>query len=175
MIRSLAAAALVSASALVACDDAPALPPADTSAPDTSVQQDTATAEDTQTADSDGPDPSCTVEPTLSSLKANYFATSCSFSGCHGSRGASADLDLASDGLHARLIEVAADDGNARGRGKKLVVAGDPDASFLYQKVSGTHQRDEGFLMPDGADAPVDPGCRIFMLRKWIADGALDN
>lgn len=174
MIRPLAVAAIVSSAAFVACDDPPALPPADTSAPDTSVQ-DTSTAEDTQTADSDGPDPDCTVEPKLSSLKANYFATSCSFSGCHGSRGPSADLDLSSDGLHGRLIDVLADDTNARGRGKRLVIAGDPDASFLYQKVSGTHQRDEGFLMPDGADSPVDPGCRVFMLRKWIEDGALDN
>jgi hypothetical protein len=175
MIRPLAAtAAILSSTALVACDDAPALPPADTSTPDTAVQ-DTATAEDTQTTDSEGPDPGCTVEAKLSSLKANYFATSCAFSGCHGSRGASADLDLASDGLHGRLIDVLADDGNARGRGKRLVVAGDPDNSFLYQKVAGLHQRDEGFLMPDGADSPVDPGCRIFMLRKWIADGALDN
>jgi hypothetical protein len=170
--------------AMAACDDAPALPPADTNnnptdtsvGTDTAVGEDTAVAEDTATADTGepGPDPNCNLEPKLSSLASGYFASGCAFSGCHGSSPA-AGLDLRASGLHARLVGVAADNRNAAGRGKKLVVAGDPANSFLLQKVDGTHQRDEGFLMPDGAESPVDPGCRIFMLRKWIADGALDN
>lgn len=157
------------------CDDAPALPPKaeDTTIVDTSTGD--ATLEDLVEADVDGPSPGCTIEATLTSLKTSYFKTGCTFSGCHGTSRPSAGLDLSSDGLHARLINVSADDSNANARGKKLVVPGDAENSFLYQKVAATHERDEGFLMPDGADTPVDVGCRIYQLRKWIDDGALDN
>jgi len=164
----------LSVASFAGCDGPPPLPPkgADTGADTTT--DDAIVGQDLVTNDTDGPTPGCTVEPTLTSLKNSYFKTSCGFSGCHGAR-PSAGLELLATGLHGRLVDVAATDAKAGGRGKKLVVAGDAASSFLYQKVFNTHARDEGFLMPDGADTPVDAGCRIFMLRKWINDGALDN
>jgi hypothetical protein len=174
---------------VVACDDAPPLPPAgggaedvavlaDSEAPaDTAADDDaTAPAEDAAAPDvtAPEPDPDCTLTPSLSALATGYFATGCAFSGCHGA-GPAGGLDLRAEGLHARLVGVSAVEADAARRGKKLVVAGDPAASFLLQKVDGTHGADEGDLMPLGVDTPVSPGCRVFMLRAWIAAGALDN
>lgn len=129
--------------------------------------------------DSDGgvdPD-ACSVEPTLSSIHAEAFVPGCVFdSGCHNQQDMEGDLDLESvAGLHARLVGALAADENARGRGKVLVVAGDPDNSFLLQKLEGRHASDEGELMPDGADEPIDSECRIAQIRAWIAAGAPDN
>lgn len=133
---------------------------------------DTLPSVDAQDAEIAEPDPGCNVEPSLSSISSKYFAVGCV--ACHGAR-ADGGLDLRGDGLHGRLVGVLAANRTARDRGKLLVVGGDPGNSFLLQKVTGDHARDEGRLMPDRATEPVDPGCWIFMLRKWIADGALDN
>ncbi|TNF25578.1 MAG: hypothetical protein EP329_22870 [Deltaproteobacteria bacterium] len=118
---------------------------------------------------------SCELEPSLSALQSGYFAAGCTFSGCHDARTAKGGLDLASPGLHARLVDIAVQDDNAAARGKRLVVAGDPDASFIVQKVEGAQESDEGSLMPEGADEPISPECRIATLREWIANGANDD
>ena len=117
----------------------------------------------------------CDVEPTLSSLTANYFITSCTFSGCHDTRSAEGGLNFEVADVYASLVSVPAEDEKAGPRGKLRVVPGDPDASFIVQKVEGTMARDEGNWMPDGTDEPIDPECRIKQLRQWIADGALAN
>lgn len=190
-LKSLSVAGIVSATFLSmfasGCDDSPELPPRDVGADtstgsdmstgdDTAMFEDTATGEDTASGDigEPGPDPNCTIEPKLSSLSSNYFSGSCT--ACHGA-GAQGGLDLRATGLHARLVGVMPANPNAKGRGKNLISANDPTTSFLLQKVDGTHARDEGLLMPLGLDEPSadDLGCSVFMLRKWIADGALDN
>jgi hypothetical protein len=79
-------------------------------------------------------------------------------------------LDLKGD-LHAALVNVPAVHAGAIAAGKKLVVPGDPAASFLVQKVEGPAPA-EGDIMPQGAHEPMDPACRIKMLRQWITDGA---
>ena len=117
----------------------------------------------------------CEIEPTLSSLQAESFIPGCAFSGCHDKKSSEGGLDFESPGLHARLVKVAAMDDNAGPRGKLRVVPGDPDASFIVQKVEGTQAGDEGELMPEGAEEPISPDCRIAKLRKWIEDGAKDN
>jgi hypothetical protein len=176
-------APLACAASLVACDAPPPLPPApgDATASDDvadvvpleDASGDTAQGAD-NTVEEDAADPDCALTPTLSSLATGYFATGCAFSGCHGA-GPAGGLDLRADGLHARLVGVLAVEADAARRGKRLVVAGDPAASFLLQKVDGTHGADEGDLMPLGVDSPVSPGCRVHMLRAWIAEGAQDN
>ncbi len=176
---------LGAALAVAACDDAPPLPPAPSdvaNADDAAVTEDAAPSEDLAVTDDASPpedtapqpDPDCALTPSLSALASGYFATGCAFPGCHGSSPAGG-LDLRPDGLHARLVGVSAFDSDAARRGKKLVVPGDPAASFLLQKVDGTHGVDEGDLMPLGADGPVSPGCRVFMLRAWIAAGAAND
>lgn len=163
----LGSVALAAGLVLAACDEPPYIPPK--AEPDTTVvDPDTDTVQETV-------NPSCTIQPTLSDLNDKYFSKACTFGGCHDSSSVEGGLNLEANNLHAELVNVAAADGKAGPRGKLRVVPGDPDNSFFLQKLEGTMARDEGNLMPDGADEPIDPNCRIAMVRKWITDGALDN
>jgi hypothetical protein len=129
----------------------------------------------------DEADPGCEIEPTLTSIRANVFgfgkddAKGCTFGSCHDSRRPEGDLDLEADGVHGRLVNVVAANIDGEPIDKILVIPGDPDNSFLIQKLEGTQGLDEGKIMPDDAPSPVDPECRIMMIRQWITDGALDN
>jgi hypothetical protein len=113
----------------------------------------------------------CDVEPTYESINERYFGTSCAFSTCHSGSAATGDLDLTGD-PHDWLIDVIADNEAAAAAGKKRIVPGDADSSFLVQKLEGTLTADEGAMMPDGAVEPLDPECRILTLREWIDAGA---
>ena len=113
--------------------------------------------------------PSCEIEPTLASLSENYFSKSCNFGSCHGS-GKAGGLDLTGD-AHAALVNVPAVFAGAAANGKILVIPGDPDNSYLVQKLEGPDPG-EGGIMPLGAQEPMDPDCRIKMVRDWIAAGA---
>jgi predicted CxxxxCH...CXXCH cytochrome family protein len=88
------------------------------------------------------------------------FASRCET--CHGSS-ATGGLDLATDPA-AALIGVAA----ATDPALTLVVAGDPEASFLWHKVSGDLAPGQGGVMPPaGLDTAEQE-----LIRAWIADGA---
>jgi len=152
-----------------ACDAPPYIPPKEEV--DTLVTPDGDTTND---SDSDTT-VNCGIEPKLSSISAKYFQMSCVFGGCHEAASQEGDLNLDAPSLHAVLVNVAAADKKAGPRGKIRVVPGNPDASFLVQKLENKQARDEGGIMPDGADEPIDPECRIKMVRQWILDGALDN
>ena len=54
---------------------------------------------------------------------------------------------------------------------KKLVVPGDPDASYLYEKLSKAAP-ELGDQMPPGAPLEAD---RLEQIRAWIAAGAKDD
>ena len=113
--------------------------------------------------------PACNIEPTLTSLKENYFAASCNFGSCHSSAKAGG-LDLTGD-VHAALVNAPAVFPGAAAKGKVLVIPGDPDNSYFLQKLEGPDDG-EGAIMPFGAQEPMDPNCRIEMVRQWIAAGA---
>lgn len=133
-------------------------------------QADAGTVADGVGSDTALPDvPACDIEPTLASLQEHYFAKSCSFGSCHGAA-AEGGLDLTGD-VHSTLIEGFAVNRAAAAAGKRWVVPGDPEASFLLQKVLAPDES-EGALMPVGTLEPMDVGCRIEMLRQWILDGA---
>lgn len=160
---------LVGLGAVVAaagCDLPPYIPPYEE--PEI-VQPDT--TGDT-TGDTNG---GCNLQPTLSDINAKYFALSCVFGGCHEAASVEGGLDMEAADLRAQFVNVPAANDKAGPRGKVRVVPGDPDASFLIQKLEGTQARDEGNMMPDGTDEPIDPACRIKMIRQWISDGAQDN
>jgi hypothetical protein len=104
----------------------------------------------------DTPD-DCTIAPVL-----DVFANRCATSGaCHVSGGQYPDFTPS---------------GLAGWKGKTskampaepLVVAGNPDASWVYRKVAGTHGS-SGALMPLGAAMPI---AEADVIRDWIADGA---
>ena len=82
--------------------------------------------------------------------------------GCHGDN---AGLDLAAPGSRANLVGVA-----STNWGGVRVAAGDPAASVLYRKISG--DSGVGDRMPQGGALATDD---IETVRRWIAEGALDN
>lgn len=148
---------------VAACDQPPYIPPfeePETTQPDTDAGE-----------TSNG----CNIQPTLSDLNAKYFSLSCVFGGCHESSSQEGDLDMETADLHGELVNVPAADPKAGPRGKIRVIPGNPDDSFFVQKLEGRQARDEGNIMPDGTDEPIDPDCRVRMIRQWITDGALDN
>lgn len=88
------------------------------------------------------------------------FAARCN--ACHGTS-ATGGLDLATDPAAALINHPAATDAALT-----LVVPGDPDASFLWAKVSGTQADGQGGVMPPGGLAADEQE----IIRAWIADGA---
>lgn len=67
--------------------------------------------------------------------------------------------------------------------GVLLVAAGDPEASYLYRKIAGTHAdvcielelpaTDCGLRMPRGVDAAPLSEDELELVREWIEGGAL--
>lgn len=111
-------------------------------------------------------------DPTLSSIQTNLFNSSCALSSCHSSGAHKGELALNTGSSYSQLVGVIADNEAAAADGKILVVPGDPDASFLIQKLEGPGA-DEGDLMPQTND-PLSQA-EIDVIRQWITDGALDN
>ena len=110
---------------------------------------------------------SCNVQPTIASLEQTYFKMSCTFSSCHSEIGAQGGLVLTEGNAHANLVGVAAT--HAMAVGAVRVVAGDPDASYLVDRVELTSQAGP---MPPNINEPLGPDCQIKALRAWIAAGA---
>jgi hypothetical protein len=113
-------------------------------------------------------------EITLSSIRDTLFVSSCTFSSCHGSHGAAADLDLQGPDLHARLMnhEVAG------ATSLPLVEPGDPEGSWLYQRISRCDLHDDNgasvTTMPLNAPTLSDPRL-VAKVRAWIEAGARDD
>ena len=109
------------------------------------------------------------IQPTYDDIVAKVFTSSCATRSCHGAEGGRGGLVLTADQAYANLVNVVADNDAAKAKGKKRVVPGDPDNSFLLQKLTGP-ATDEGDLMPDRGQ-PLDPAA-IAAIRTWIANGA---
>lgn len=103
--------------------------------------------------------------PTLSQLSREIFTPNCAFSGCHSGAGAAAGLSLAADRIGAQLIGVV-----SPVSGRKRVDPGNPDGSYLLQKLRGDAGI-SGAQMPLG-DAPLS-ATQLAAIRAWIAAGAL--
>jgi hypothetical protein len=96
--------------------------------------------------------------------------------GCHGERPTdSVKLDLRPDAAYAELVGAPAE---AR-EGWIRVAPGQPDASFLLDKLSGRLRHGEGKPMPIDAEtgAPLEPsplpaGYVEQVLVPWIRSGA---
>jgi hypothetical protein len=105
---------------------------------------------------------------TLDEIQSDVFTPTCSVSGCHtGPTGNTlpGGMDLTSaDASFDSLVGVSSLQVPELSR----VEAGDPDNSYLIQKVEGT--ADEGAQMPAGGP-PLDQAV-IDDIRQWIADGA---
>ena len=106
------------------------------------------------------------LQPTLASIQDNVFTVTCAVPGCHGGGGAQQGLRLDPGFSAGNLINVH----SPQNPNLIRVVPGDPDASFLIQKLQGA----DGLLgerMPDGG--PYLTTATINVIRQWIQDGAL--
>ncbi len=96
------------------------------------------------------------------------FAVSCAGSDCHTEEDREAPLDLEAAMAYANLVDVEAEDC----AGKRLVVPGSPDTSYLVDKLMGGNIC-EGGRMPL-SDEPL-PNLGIARVVRWICAGAPDN
>ena len=92
------------------------------------------------------------------------FDESCATVGCHDDVTSAAGLDLLSPGVEGRVVDV-----NASGLGcesKILVVAGNPNSSYLLDKVMGTI----GICDSRMPLLSILPDSDVEVLRQWIID-----
>lgn len=102
--------------------------------------------------------------PTLASIQSKVFSVSCAVAGCHGGSSVQQGLRLDAGFSAANLINVP----SPRNAQLIRVVPGDPDASFLIQKLEGTQTL--GDRMPQFG--PYLPQATIDEIRLWIRNGA---
>lgn len=120
-----------------------------------------------------GPTPS--LEPTFSSIQHDIFEAPDSSgrkncTACHSSIGRtpSGGFSLDHDVAYDNIVRVASN----RKTGAIRIVPGDPESSYLVQKVEGA-QGIVGVRMPFGG--PYLSDGQILILRRWIELGAPRN
>ena len=104
--------------------------------------------------------------PVFSEIQASVFTPTCATSGCHS--GANAPLGLRLDATSSFGLLVGVSSGQTPA--VLRVAPGDPDNSYLIQKLEGTAA---GGRMPLNA-TPLTQA-QINVVRQWITDGAIDD
>lgn len=105
--------------------------------------------------------------PTFTEVYDTILKPSCAISTCH-SVGSGNGMELDDAGAWAALVDAP----SLGAPGEILVVASDPDGSYLIQKMEGaTGIAGSPMPPPFGGQDPAD----VQALRDWIAAGALDN
>ena len=104
------------------------------------------------------------LQPTLASIQANVFSPSCAIPGCHGGGSVQFGLRLDPGFSATNLINVA----SPRDANLIRVVPGNPNASFIIQKLEGTQTL--GDRMPQFG--PYLSQQTIDVIRQWIQLGA---
>jgi hypothetical protein len=94
------------------------------------------------------------------------FTAHCAFPGCHAGSAPASGQDLSAGNAFGNIVGVDSLEVPSR----KRVQPGDPDASYLFEKVSQERPA-VGERMPLGA-SPLSSG-EIATIRQWIAQGAL--
>lgn len=115
--------------------------------------------------------PACianTGSATLTELQRDIFTPTCDNFGCHNAESASAGLVLTAGQSFGELVNVPSTERPQFDR----VEPGDPDASYLVQKLRGDAGID-GERMPEGG--PYLSDAEIARVISWINDGAKDN
>lgn len=110
-----------------------------------------------------GGDDSAAIEPTLASIQQNVFTPVCTE--CHAGASAPEGLRLEDGVSHGMLVNVASSQVPELMR----VKPGDPDNSYLIQKLEGTNA--VGQRMPLGG--PYLSADTMAAIRQWITDGAM--
>ena len=105
--------------------------------------------------------------PNFSEIQANVLVPNCATTGCHLGAGAPQGLRLDDANSYGLLVGVASSEASSTLR----VAPGDPDNSYLIQKLEGTAS--VGAQMP--LNAPPIEQVSIDVIRQWITDGAIDD
>lgn len=105
--------------------------------------------------------------PTFTEVKGE-LVPSCGISACHDPGTAESNLVFSDDMSASALVDVASEDAP----GETLVIAGDPDNSYLVKKLEGADDI-AGDPMPPPFGGMSDE--QIQMVRDWIAAGAADD
>lgn len=105
------------------------------------------------------------LQPELASIQSNVFTPICTT--CHSGAAAPLGLRLDEGASFAMLVNAPSVEVPALNR----VTPGDPDASYLIQKIEGTAS--VGGRMPLGG--PALPQETIAVIRQWIANGAQES
>ncbi len=113
------------------------------------------------------PTPLPPFDPVFSAIQSEVFTPDCATSGCHQGAGAPQGLRLDEANSYGLLVDVDSNEVSSI----KRVAPGDPDNSYLIQKLEGTAS--VGQQMPLGR-APLEQS-RIDVIRQWITDGAVDD
>ncbi len=113
------------------------------------------------------PPPPTVINPIFSEIQAGVFTPTCATSGCHQGAGAPQGLRLDEANSFALLVDVD----SSQVPSIKRVAPGDPDNSYLIQKIEGT--AGVGQRMPLNG-SPL-PQATIGAIRQWITNGALDD
>lgn len=113
------------------------------------------------------PPPPGAFGPNFSEIQASVFSPTCAVSGCHSGAGASASLNLESANSFTMLVGIASTQDAAIQR----VNPGNPDISYLIQKLEGTAAT--GQQMP--ANQTPLAQSEIDIIRQWITAGAIDD
>ncbi len=106
---------------------------------------------------------------TFATIERKIFAVSCATLSCHGAA-ASGGLQLTPDVAYTNLVGVPATNPAANAAGLLRVAPGDPDHSFILDKLTGALAAGEGVPMPQ-VGSPL-PQAKIDLVRRWIAAGA---
>ena len=105
--------------------------------------------------------------PNFSEIQANVFTLNCATTGCHFGAAAPQGLRLDEVNSYGLLVGVR----STQSSSKLRVAPGDPDNSYLIQKLEGTASA--GAQMP--LNAPPIAQASIDVIRQWISDGAIDD
>jgi hypothetical protein len=104
----------------------------------------------------------------LADIQQQIFTPSCAFFGCHDAVIQQGGLNLSSVAAsHAGLLNAA----STLCAGRTLVVAGDPNASYLMNKVGASIDRC-GAQMPDIGGLPSLSNEQLEQIGSWIEAGA---
>lgn len=103
---------------------------------------------------------------TFDRIAQQVFAASCAKSGCHDSETHQADMILLPNAAYSQIVGVGPTNPAAAAAGLQRVLAGDPDLSLLYRKLTADLEPGWGSPMP--LTGPAVSPALVDIIRLWI-------
>jgi len=117
-----------------------------------------------------GADACAQITSTFDQIQQQIFTPSCGRQTCHNAPQTAHTLSLAPGESFASLVGIQPDDALARSRGKFRVAPGNPDASYLLDKLWGDLEPAQGQRMPRQLARLSKK--KIRLIEAWIKAGA---